>query len=115
MLGIFVIITSQLVDLMCAIMEGCIGIDSESHAENILTYVLLEELGWRKINYTLTDETKFKWLKRGIDEQHYMDHVRRDTWYNRTDRKQISRFIDYSFEKDNFPDDYHLTYKIGPK
>lgn len=106
---------SSPVELMCAIMEGCIGIDSESHAENILTYVLLEQLNWRKINYTLTDDTKFIWLKKEIDEQHYMEHVRADTWYNTTDRKQISRFVDYSFTKDNFPDNYQLTYKVGPK
>ena len=100
---------------MCAIMEECIATDSESHAENILTYVLLEQLNWRKINYTLTDDTKFTWLKKEIDEQHYMEHVRADTWYNTTDRKQISRFVEYSFTKDNFPDNYQLTYKVGPK
>tara|TARA_B100000003_G_C10891490_1_gene355405 strand:+ start:219 stop:935 length:717 start_codon:yes stop_codon:yes gene_type:complete len=103
------------VDKIIELMKACIDIDSESHAENIMTYAMLEVVKWRDINYTLTDETKFKWLKKGIDEQHYMEHVRNDTWYNTTDRLQISRFIRYEFEKDNFPDDYHLTYKTGPK
>lgn len=103
------------VDKIVTLMQECMAIDSESHAENIMTYVLLEVMKWRDINYTLTDQTKFKWIKKGIDEQHYMDHVRRDTWYNTTDRQQISRFIRYEFETDNFPDDYHLTYKTGPK
>jgi len=106
---------SSPVDTMCDIMKECISIESESFPENILTYVLLRKLDFRKINYTLTDDTKFWWLKRKISEQHYMDHVRNGTWYNVTNKKQISRFVNYNFDRDNFPENYELTYKWGTK
>jgi hypothetical protein len=106
---------SSPVDVMIDVMESCMNIDSESYAENILTYAMLQVVKWRNINYTLSDDTKFQWIKEGIDQNHYMDHVRANTWYNTTNRKQISRFKEYSFTQDNFPDNYELVCKVGTK
>jgi len=112
---------SSPVDLMCSLMQNYIHFSkslSDKNAptfpENILTYVLLKELNWRKINYTLSEETKFMWIKegrRGKSQSFYMDHVREGRWNNNIDKYQDSENsqIVYNYSVDYFPDDYKLA------
>ena len=104
------------VNVMCDIMKECVKIDSESHAENILTYVLLSVLNFRKINYTLNEDTKFSFLRFNCTEEKYLQYVKNGTWFNDTNKCQISRnSVDYDYSIDYFPDNYNLTEKNGPQ
>jgi hypothetical protein len=105
---------SSPVDLMCSLMEKCIEVYKPTFGENNLTYALLKELNWRKINYTLSEETKFMWIKedrRGKSQSFYMDHVREGRWNNTIDKYQDSENsqIVYNYSVDYFPDDYKLA------
>lgn len=103
------------VSVICDAMKKCIDLSPESHAENTITYVILNEIKFREINYTLNDELEFYCPKHNLTSKKYMDHVREGIWFNTTNVKQTSRYVnDYVYSKDNFPDNYRLTYKDGP-
>lgn len=101
------------VNLIYNLMLSCTRTRIHTFPENILTYSLLQENNWRKINYTLSDETKFMWIKdgrRGKSQDFYMDHVRKGEWYNTIETFQDSfePSINYIYSKDYFPDNYKL-------
>jgi hypothetical protein len=102
------------VNLICDVMQRCIELNPEAHAENVLTYVLLQEFNYRKINYTLNDELEFYCPKLNITAKNYMDDVRSGRWFNSTAIKQTSASVRYRYTKDNFPDNYELTFREGP-
>jgi hypothetical protein len=102
------------VDLIISLMEKCLDIMHPCHSENLMTYVLLEELKFRNINHTMSDELYIYSLKHNYTTQLLMNEVKNNKWLVKNDINQFSSNMSYQYTVDHFPDNYQLTYGWGP-
>lgn len=105
---------SSSTDLIVSLMEKCLDIMHPSHSENLLTYVLLEELKYRNFNYTLSKDLYIYSLKHKYTTEIFFNEISKNKWINRIDIRQTSENISYTYSKDNYPDKYKLTRGWGP-
>ena len=94
-------------------MEVCLNIMHPVHSENLITYVLLEELKHRNFNYTLTKDLYIYSLKHKYTTNLFLNEINKNKWINTLEINQTSKNVQYTFTKDNFPDKYNLTYGWG--
>lgn len=102
------------VDLIISLMNRCLDIMHPTHSENLMTYVLLEELKYRNFNYTLSKNLYIYSLKHKYTTNLFFQEVYKNMWIHTLNVYQTSKNISYTFEKDNFPDKYNLTRGWGP-
>lgn len=102
------------VELITSLMEVCLNNMHPVHSENLITYVLLEELKHRNFNYTLTKDLYIYSLKHKYTTNLFLNEINKNKWINTLEINQTSKNVQYTFTKDNFPDKYNLTCGWGP-
>lgn len=96
------------------LMEGCISLSHPSHSENVMTYFLLEKMKQRNIAYCF-DSTVYTYsLKHKYDTELFLGEITKGKWLIDENQKHTSKNYKHTFEKDNLPDVYPLTYGWGP-
>ena len=96
------------------LMEGCLSLKHPSHSENILTYFLLEKMKKRNIKYCFDGTVYTYSLKHKYTTDLFLGEISKGKWIIDEDQKHISTNFNHSFELDNLPDIYPLTYGWGP-
>lgn len=101
-------------ELIISLMKMCLENIYPTHSENLMTYMLLEKLNFRSFNYTLIKNLYIYSLKHGYTTDLFFKEISKNKWINKTDIKQTSENVNYSYCKDNYPDNYKLTRGWGP-